>query len=70
MGTLASELIPVVARGEAPRVYADANIPSGAVGFMRTRLGWDVLFVMEHEEFVARATSNTTGWPGSWVGPS
>jgi hypothetical protein len=50
MGTLASELIPVAARGSAPRVYADANIPSGAVGFMRTRLGWDVLFVMEHEE--------------------
>ena len=50
MGTLASELIPVVMRGAAPRVYADANIPSGAVGFMRTRLGWDVFFVMEHEE--------------------
>ena len=50
MGTLASELIPVAARGAAPRVYADANIPSGAVGFMRTRLGWDVLFVMEHDE--------------------
>jgi hypothetical protein len=48
--TLASELIPVAARGSAPRVYADANIPSGAVGFMRTRLGWDVFFVMEHEE--------------------
>ena len=40
----------VAARGSAPRVYADANIPSGAVGFMRTRLGWDVFFVMEHEE--------------------
>ena len=50
LGTLASELIPVATRGAAPRVYADANIPSGAVGFMRTRLGWDVFFVMEHEE--------------------
>jgi hypothetical protein len=50
LGTLASELIPVVRRGAAPRVYADANIPAGAVGFMRTRLGWDVFFVMEHEE--------------------
>ena len=50
MGTLASELIPVATRSAAPRVYADANIPSGAVGFMRTRLGWDVFFVMEHEE--------------------
>ena len=50
LGTLASELIPVVTRGAAPRVYADANIPCGAVGFMRTRLGWDVFFVMEHEE--------------------
>jgi Domain of unknown function (DUF5615) len=50
VGTLASELIPVATRSAAPRVYADANIPSGAVGFMRTRLGWDVFFVMEHEE--------------------
>lgn len=50
MGTLASELTPVAARGEAPRVYADANIPSGVVAFMRTRLGWDVFFVMEHDE--------------------
>ena len=31
-------------------MYADANIPNGIVGFMRTRLGWDVFFVMEHEE--------------------
>jgi hypothetical protein len=50
LGTLASELIPVATRSAAPRVYADANIPSGAVGFMRARLGWDVFFVMEHEE--------------------
>jgi Domain of unknown function (DUF5615) len=50
LGTLASELIPVATRSAVPRVYADANIPSGAVNFMRTRLGWDVFFVMEHEE--------------------
>jgi hypothetical protein len=34
---------------EAPRLYADANLPSGLVRFMRERLGWDVLFVMEDE---------------------
>ncbi len=51
MGTLSSELNPYVAlRAGAPRVYADANIPNGAVGFMRTRLRWDVFFVMEHED--------------------
>ena len=50
MGTLASELIPVVTRSDAPRVYADANIPFGVVSFMRNRLGWDVFFVLEHEE--------------------
>ena len=50
MGTLASELAPHVARTAEPRVYADANIPSGVVGFMRERLGWDVLFVIEHED--------------------
>ncbi|HVL65834.1 MAG TPA: DUF5615 family PIN-like protein [Vicinamibacterales bacterium] len=33
-----------------PRVYADANIPSGVVAFMRTRLAWDVFFVLEHDE--------------------
>jgi hypothetical protein len=50
MGTLASELAPHAARTAEPRVYADANIPSGVVGFMRERLGWDVLFVIEHED--------------------
>jgi hypothetical protein len=50
MGTLASELAPHVARTAEPRVYADANIPNGVVGFMRERLGWDVLFVIEHED--------------------
>ena len=50
VGTLASELAPHASQSPAPRVYADANIPNGIVGFMRTRLGWDVFFVMEHEE--------------------
>lgn len=50
MGTLASELLPHAARFTDPRVYADANIPSGVVSYMRTRLGWDVLFVIEHDD--------------------
>jgi hypothetical protein len=51
MGTLSSELGAHVARlASAPRIYADANIPSGVVEFMRTRLAWDVLFVLEHED--------------------
>jgi hypothetical protein len=50
VGTLASELDPHVRHGDAPRIYADANIPSGVVDFMRHRLGWDVFFVLEHEE--------------------
>jgi hypothetical protein len=51
MGTLSSELNPHAARiANAPRIYADANMPNGVVTFMRTRLGWDVLFVIEHDE--------------------
>lgn len=51
MGTLSSELGPLAAQIAAePRIYADANIPSGVVVFMRIRLRWDVLFVLEHEE--------------------
>ena len=48
MGTLASQLAPL-AEGltPAPRVYADANLPAGLVRFMRERLRWDVLFVIE-----------------------
>lgn len=49
MGTLASELAPLAYR-DTPRVYADANIPSGVIEFMRQQLQWDVFFVMEHEE--------------------
>jgi hypothetical protein len=51
MGTLSSELGPHAARiANEPRVYADANIPNGVVSFMRATLGWDVLFVLEHED--------------------
>ena len=50
MGTFASELTPHVARGSAPRIYADANIPNGVVHYMRAHLGWDVFFVLEHDE--------------------
>jgi len=51
MGTLSSELGPHVPQlVEAPRVYADANIPNGVVDYMRSRLGWDVLFVLEHDD--------------------
>ena len=49
MGTLATELAPHIP-GDRPRIYADANIPSGVVQYMRARLGWDVFFVLEHEE--------------------
>jgi hypothetical protein len=50
MGTLATALAPLAAESPVPRIYADANIPNGVVGFMRERLGWDVFFVMEHED--------------------
>ena len=48
MESLASGLRHVAARlAAAPRVYADANLPWGAVAFMRQVLRWDVLFVVE-----------------------
>jgi arginase family enzyme len=51
MGSLASELAAFAERhAESPRVYADANVPAGIVAFMRTRLGWDVFSVMDHDE--------------------
>ena len=51
MGTLSSELAPHAERlAPQPRIYADANVPAGLVNFMRTRLGWDVLFVLEDNE--------------------
>lgn len=51
MGTLASELGPHAGRiAGQPRMYVDANMPAGLVSFMRVRLHWDVLFVLEHED--------------------
>lgn len=51
MRTLSSELGSEVARtASVPRIYADANLPAGLVAFMRTTLGWDVFFVMEHDD--------------------
>ena len=51
MGTLSSELGAHAQRiANQPRVYIDANVPLGLVTFMRTRLGWDALFVIEHDE--------------------
>lgn len=51
MGTLWSELAPIANdRAATPRVYADANVPAGVVGFMRRTLRWDVLFVVEHDD--------------------
>jgi predicted nuclease of predicted toxin-antitoxin system len=51
MRTLASEL-RTIAHGlsEAPRVYVDANMPAGVVTAMRQSFGWDVLFVVEHDD--------------------
>lgn len=51
MGTLASELGPHAERiAGQPRIYVDANVPAGVVRFMRATLGWDVLFVIEHDD--------------------
>ncbi|MBI4265082.1 MAG: DUF5615 family PIN-like protein [Acidobacteria bacterium] len=51
MRTLPSELGPHAERiAGQPRLYVDANVPAGLVAFMRTRLRWDVLFVIEHDE--------------------
>jgi predicted nuclease of predicted toxin-antitoxin system len=50
MGTLSTELAPFAQRHSPVRIYADANLPAGVVAFMRQRLGWDVLHVIEHGE--------------------
>src|SRR5206468_8797271 len=50
MGTLSSELAPHAVRlSPRPRIYADANVPTGLVSHMRERLHWDVLFVLEED---------------------
>ncbi|MGE3276914.1 MAG: DUF5615 family PIN-like protein [Vicinamibacterales bacterium] len=51
MGTLWSELGPIADRSaDRPRVYADANVPADVVAYMRQRLNWDVLFVIEEPD--------------------
>lgn len=51
MGTLASELAGHADEGsDQPRVYVDANVSATLVGYMRQRLGWDVLYVMEEDD--------------------
>ena len=51
MGTLSTELAPHAERlSPRPRIYADANVPAGIVAYMRLRLHWDVLFVLEDDE--------------------
>jgi hypothetical protein len=51
MGTLPTELASHAQRmTPRPRIYADANVPAGLVAYMRSRLDWDVLFVIEDEE--------------------
>jgi hypothetical protein len=51
MGTLASELGEFAGKiTDMPRVYADANLSARLVRFMRDRLKWDVLFVIEEDE--------------------
>jgi Domain of unknown function (DUF5615) len=51
VGTLSSELAPHAEKLTArPRIYADANVPAGIVAYMRVRLHWDVLFVLEQDD--------------------
>jgi Domain of unknown function (DUF5615) len=51
VGTLSSELASHAERlSPRPRIYADANVPAGLVSYMRQRLDWDVLFVLEEDE--------------------
>ena len=52
MRTLATELGPYAERLTGPRFYADANVPAGVVAFMRQRLAWDVLHVIEDPDLV------------------
>jgi hypothetical protein len=51
LGTLSTELAAHAERlMPRPRIYADANVPAGLVAYMRSRLEWDVLFVIEEDE--------------------
>jgi hypothetical protein len=51
MKSLASELAAFAEQlAGQPRAYLDANIPAGVATFLRTRLHWDVLAVIEHDD--------------------
>jgi Domain of unknown function (DUF5615) len=51
MGTLSTELAGHAERlSPRPRIYVDANVPTGLVAHMRSHLGWDVLFVLEEAD--------------------
>lgn len=51
MGTISTGLADIAQRVSGrPRVYVDANMPAGVVRYMRVKLGWDVLFVLEHDD--------------------
>lgn len=51
MGTLASELAGHAdQQSDQPRVYVDANVAAPLVRYMRERLGWDVLSVVEEDD--------------------
>jgi hypothetical protein len=51
MGSLSSGLAGIAERVSGqPRIYVDANMPAGVVGYMRAKLRWDVLFVIEHDD--------------------
>ena len=51
MRTMSTELGAHAGRlAGRPRVYVDANLPSGVVAYMRRRLRWDAFFVVEHED--------------------
>ena len=65
MGTLSSELAAHAERlSPRPRIYADANVPAGLVGYMRRHLAWDVLFVLEEDEL--RRASDLTHYRLAW----
>ena len=63
MGTLSTELAGIAGKiAGRPRVYADANVPAGLVAYMRSRLGWDVLFVIEDEDLRRARDTDHTAW--------
>jgi len=65
MGTLATELAPHADQlTPRPRIYADANVPAGLVGYMRRHLQWDVLFVLEEDEL--RRAPDTKHYRLAW----